>query len=46
MLDRILPRRIDNTYRGHPFAVWLFLPVVLFGRTAAERRASITTRIR
>jgi hypothetical protein len=29
MLDRILPQRIDNTYRGHPLAVWLLVPVVL-----------------
>jgi hypothetical protein len=28
MLDRILPQRIDNTYRGHPLAVWLLVPVV------------------
>jgi len=29
MLDQILPQRIDNTYRGHPLAVWLLVPVVL-----------------
>jgi hypothetical protein len=29
MLDRILPQRIDNTYRGHPSALWLFLTVVI-----------------
>lgn len=29
MLDQILPRPIDNTYRGHPLAVWLLVPVVL-----------------
>ncbi len=29
VLDQILPRRIDNTYRGHPLAVWLFVPVVV-----------------
>jgi uncharacterized membrane protein len=25
MLDQILPQSIDNTYRGHPLALWLFL---------------------
>jgi len=29
MLNQILPRRIDNTYRGHPLALWLFVPVLL-----------------
>jgi len=29
MLNRILPQRIDNTYRGHPLALWLFIPVVV-----------------
>jgi hypothetical protein len=24
MLDRLLPRTIDNTYRGHKLALWLF----------------------
>jgi hypothetical protein len=28
-MNPILPRRIDNTYRGHPLAVWLFVPVVV-----------------
>jgi len=28
-MNQILPRRIDNTYRGHPIAVWLFVPVVV-----------------
>jgi hypothetical protein len=28
-LDRIFPQRIDNTYRGHPLAVWFFIPVVV-----------------
>jgi hypothetical protein len=30
--NRILPHRIDNTYRGHPLAVWLFTAVVV-GKT-------------
>jgi hypothetical protein len=30
MLNQILPERIDNTYRGHPLAVWFFIPVVVF----------------
>ncbi len=29
MLQRILPRRIDNTYRGHPLAPWLLGLVVV-----------------
>jgi hypothetical protein len=29
MLDQLLPRRIDNSYRGHPLALWLFVPVVV-----------------
>ncbi|MBW2386243.1 MAG: hypothetical protein JRG92_21660 [Deltaproteobacteria bacterium] len=29
MLDRILPERIDNHYRGHRLALWLFYPITL-----------------
>jgi hypothetical protein len=29
MLDTFLPARIDNTYRGHRLALWLFGAVVL-----------------
>jgi hypothetical protein len=29
LLRRLLPPRIDNVYRGHPLALWLFVPVVL-----------------
>jgi hypothetical protein len=29
MLDRLLPRRSDNSYRGHTLALWLFGLVVL-----------------
>lgn len=47
MLSEILPRRIDNTYRGHRLALWLFALVVVWktgialatifsGRTAAQ----------
>ncbi|MEO8193254.1 MAG: hypothetical protein ABI681_05350 [Gemmatimonadales bacterium] len=28
MLNRILPGRVDNRYRGHPLALWLFVPIV------------------
>src|ERR1043166_3228126 len=28
MLERILPPQIDNTYRGHKLALWLFALVV------------------
>ena len=27
MLDRILPRQIDNHYRGHKAGLWLFYPI-------------------
>jgi hypothetical protein len=30
MLNLLLPRRIDNTFRGHALALWLFVPVVVF----------------
>lgn len=29
MLERMLPRTIDNTYRGHILALWLFVPVLV-----------------
>ena len=29
MQNRILPRQIDNDYRGHPIAPWLFGAVIL-----------------
>jgi len=46
-LDRILPRHLDNTYRGHRLALWLFgiillmktaiaLGTIFNGRTAAQ----------
>jgi len=28
MLNRILPPCIDNAYRGHRLALWLFMPIV------------------
>jgi hypothetical protein len=27
MLNRIFPEHIDNHYRGHKFALWLFYPI-------------------
>ena len=27
MLNRIFPEQIDNHYRGHKFALWLFYPI-------------------
>jgi len=27
VLNRILPARIDNRYRGHSLALWLFVPI-------------------
>jgi hypothetical protein len=29
MLSRLLPKRLDNDYRGHPIALWLFYPITL-----------------
>ncbi len=29
MLNRLFPRQIDNSYQGHPAAIWLFVPVLL-----------------
>jgi len=29
MLDQLLPKRIDNTYRGHKLALWLLAALVL-----------------
>jgi hypothetical protein len=29
LTDRLLPQRVDNTYRGHKLALWLFGAVVL-----------------
>jgi hypothetical protein len=28
MFNKLLPQRIDNTYRGHKLALWLFALVV------------------
>lgn len=27
MIDRLLPPRADNDYRGHPLALWVFFPI-------------------
>ena len=29
MLDKLFPRRVDNSYRGHTLALWIFALVVL-----------------
>lgn len=29
MLDRLFPKQLDNQFRGHRLAIWLFVPVVL-----------------
>ena len=47
MFNQILPQRIDNTYRGHPLGLWLFVLVLVLktgialgtifnGRSAAQ----------
>lgn len=35
MLSRIFPKQIDNHYRGHRFALWLFYPL-LFMKLAID----------
>ena len=29
MLERLLPKTIDNRYRGHPLALWVFVPITV-----------------
>ncbi len=29
MLERLLPKTIDNHYRGHPLALWVFAPITM-----------------
>ena len=29
MLDRLFPKRIDNDFRGHPVALWVFFPITI-----------------
>ncbi len=29
MFERIFPARIDNRFRGHPLALWIFVPIAL-----------------
>ena len=29
MLERLFPKRLDNDYRGHPLALWLFVPITI-----------------
>ena len=29
MLSNLLPKQIDNSYRGHALAIWLLIPIVL-----------------
>jgi len=47
MLDRIFPRAIDNRFPGHPLALWLFVPLVLFrlviGFNSTFNAASVAT---
>ena len=38
MLERLLPSKVDNDYRGHALALWLFVPItiVTLGRSLAH----------
>ncbi len=29
MMDRLFPRRVDNDYRGHWLALWVFVPITV-----------------
>jgi hypothetical protein len=29
MIERLLPKTIDQRYRGHPLALWVFVPITL-----------------
>ena len=33
MLNRIFPKQIDNTYRGHQLAIWLLVPIIVVKMT-------------
>jgi hypothetical protein len=35
MLSRLFPKQIDNNYRGHVLAIWLFIPIALMNITIA-----------
>jgi len=43
MLERILPLQIDNNFRGHRFACWLFVPIVLM-ELAMGTNSMVNTR--
>ena len=43
VLARLLPRQVDNGYRGHRLAVWLLIPLVL-ARLAMGANGVINTR--
>ena len=44
MLTRILPQRIDNAYRGHVLALWLFIPI-LFLKTGIAAATIFNGRV-
>lgn len=43
MLSRLFPNQFDNEYRGHWFAIWLFVPIVLM-KAAQSVSTIIMTR--
>lgn len=45
MLSHILPPRIDNTYRGHPLAFWLLIPIVILKTGIAFGTPSMAVRL-
>jgi hypothetical protein len=45
MLERLFPRVIDNTYRGHPAGYWLLAPSVVFKLVIGFNSAVMPGRI-
>jgi len=46
MFDQLLPLTIDNTYRGHKLALWLFGLLLIMKLAAADRQGRKTARVR
>lgn len=44
MLDQLLPRRFDNTYRGHPLAIWLLVLIVVVKTGTANDQDCLVSR--
>jgi hypothetical protein len=40
VLNQILPQRLDNTYRGHPLALWLLVLMIVGLALSLRSRAA------